>query len=176
MAEPLFGSVSPMWTAMPPPVFGWFPGPTPAANPPLGVAPPDVAVPPGPTQFPTFPAFAASGMVMVPTASALLNAVAVRRGQPLGPTNDSEIEDFIYDVLDLWPGVTEVDVRCEGGRTTLTGTVSHKRLKRDVGEIAWAIPGVSDVQNNIAIAARRRSRTSSRESESPPVAAGRKSA
>ena len=28
---------------------------------------------------------------------------------------------------------------------TLTGTVQHKHTKRDVGEIAWAIPGVQDV-------------------------------
>jgi hypothetical protein len=50
----------------------------------------------------------------------------------------------------------------------LTGSVPHKRLKRDIGEIAWAIPGVNDVQNNLTIAARRRSRTANRESEAHP--------
>jgi osmotically-inducible protein OsmY len=99
----------------------------------------------------------------------------MRRGQPLGPTNDQEIEDFICDALDLLPGAAEVEVRCEGGRATLTGTVSHKRLKRDVGEIAWAIPTLHDVQNNVTIVARRRSRTPSREIETPS-AAGRKQA
>jgi hypothetical protein len=107
------------------------------------------------------------------TAPALLTAVAMRRGQPLGPTNDQETEDFIYDALDLLPGATEVEVRCEGGRATLTGTVSQKRLKRDIGEIAWAIPTLNDVQNNITITARRRSRSASREGE-PQAAAARK--
>src|SRR5262249_44142280 len=66
------------------------------------------------------------------TAPALLAAVAVRRGQPMGPTNDQEIEDFIYDALELLPGTNEIEVRCDGGRITLTGSVQHKRLKRDV--------------------------------------------
>jgi hypothetical protein len=105
--------------------------------------------------------------------SALLAAVAVRRGQPLGPTNDQEIEDFIYDALELLPGSGEVDVRCEGGRVTFTGTVHYKRLKRDAGEIAWAIPGVNDVHNTIAITARRRARTAQGE---PHSAGARKSA
>src|SRR5262245_190465 len=74
------------------------------------------------------------------TAPALLNVVAMRRGQPQGPTNDQEVEEFIYDALDLLSGTADVDVRCEGGRATLTGNVHHKRIKRDVGEIAWAIP------------------------------------
>ena len=106
------------------------------------------------------------------TASALLAAVAVRRGQPLGPTSDQEVEDFISDALDLLPGSGDIDVRCEGGRATLTGQVSHKRLKRDAGEIAWAIPSVNDVQNNVTIVQRRRSRPA-REGEQPPPA-GRK--
>ena len=110
------------------------------------------------------------------TPAAVLSAVAIRRGQPLGPTNDQEVEDFIYDVLDMMPGASEVEVRCDGGRVTLTGAVQQKRVKRDVGEIAWAIPPVNDVQNNVTIAARRRSRAQSRESEPPTVVAGRKQA
>jgi hypothetical protein len=74
------------------------------------------------------------------------------------PTNDHEVEDFIYDAIELLPGTSEVEVRCEGGRATLTGSVQHKRLKRDVGEIAWAIPALNDVQNNVTITSRRRSR------------------
>jgi hypothetical protein len=104
------------------------------------------------------------------SAPALLAAIAVRRGQPLGPTNDQEIEDFIGDALDLLPGSNDIDVRCDSGRITLTGQVSHKRFKRDAGEVAWAIPGVNDVQNNVTIVARRRSRTAGRETETPVVA------
>ena len=107
------------------------------------------------------------------TAPALLAAVAMRRGQPLGPANDQEIEDFISDALDLLPGANDVEVRCEGGRATLTGSVPHKRLKRDASEIAWTIPSVADVQNNVTIATRRRSRGPGREGEAP-VVSGRK--
>jgi hypothetical protein len=75
--------------------------------------------------------------------------------------------------LELLPGAADVDVRCEGGRVTLTGSVQHKRVKRDVGEIAWAIPGLHDVQNNVTIASRRRTR-SAREGEGTASVAGRK--
>ena len=108
------------------------------------------------------------------TAPALLATVAMRRGQPFGPTNDQEIEDFIYDALDLIPGASDVEVRCDGGRATFTGAVPHKRVKRDAGEIAWAIPALNDVQNNITIATRRRSRTPSRDNEAPAAGAARK--
>jgi hypothetical protein len=101
------------------------------------------------------------------TAPALLAAVAMRRGQPLGPTNDQEIEDFFYDALEVFPGAGEVEVRSEGGRVTLTGRVQHKKLKRDIGEIAWATAGVNDVQNNLTITARRRARGAGREQEQP---------
>ena len=84
----------------------------------------------------------------------------------MGPTNDQELEDFIYDALELLPGTNEVEVRCESGRITITGIVQHKRLKRDVGEIAWTIPGTNDVQNNITIATRRRARARDAETSS----------
>jgi hypothetical protein len=105
------------------------------------------------------------------TAPALVTAIAWRRGQPTGPTNDQEIEDFIYDALDLLPGSSDVEVRCDEGRISLTGAVSQKGLKRDIGEIAWAIPRISDVQNNITIAPRRRSRAKSRDTEASAVGA-----
>jgi hypothetical protein len=119
------------------------------------------------------PAFMAESALGV-TAPALLTAVAMRRGQPLGPTNDQEVEDFIYDAFDLLPGTNDVEVRVEGGRAVLSGSVPHKRLKRDLGELAWAIPALNDVQNNVTITARRRSRPN-REAESPTVP-GRKPA
>jgi hypothetical protein len=100
------------------------------------------------------------------TVHGLLALVAMRRGQPMGPTNDNEIEEFIYDALEYLPASNEVEVRVDGGRATLTGSVPHKRLKRDVGEIAWAIPAINDVQNNLTITARRR-RTQAREADTP---------
>lgn len=122
-----------------------------------------------PTPFHAF-TFGSAPLV---TAPALLGAVALKRGQTSGPTNDQEIEDFLYDALEYLAGTSDVEVRCEGGRVTLTGSVQHKRLKRDIGEIAWAIPAVGDVQNNVGIATRRRPRSSSRESE-PSGTPGRK--
>jgi hypothetical protein len=130
----------------------------------------------GPTPFGTpaaFPAYINQELVTAYGTPALLAAVAIRRGQPMGPTSDQECEDFLYDALELLPGTSEVEVRCENGRVTLTGGVHHKRLKRDVGEIAWAIPSVSDVQNNVTISTKRRSRGSARDSE-PHGAGGRK--
>ena len=176
MNEPLFGSVSSPWPAAPFPP-GWLPPSMSVAGRLAGAAPPGFAslgttsspvpgiasgsVTPAIGAMPvgaTIPSFAGSEVAVGVPVWALLATVAVRRGQPLGPTNDQEIEDFIYDALELLPGSGEVDVRCESGRVTFTGTVSYKRLKRDVGEIAWAIPGVNDVHNTIAMTARRRSR------------------
>jgi len=117
--------------------------------------------------------FAGTEPVVGLTAPSLLAAVAMRRGQPQGPASDQEVEDFVYDALELLPGAADVEVRCEGGRITLTGSVQHKRLKRDVGEIAWAIPALHDVQNNLTIASRRRTRTAG---ESAASATSRKQA
>ena len=177
MTEPFFAPVPQLWPAIPAPGFGYFPTvpgsrmlmtPTPAT----GDVPPSLGT--------SWPASISGGMSVTAdftpavTPQALLAAVAVRRGQPMGPTNDPEIEDFICDVLDLLPGSTDVEVRCDSGRATLTGSVSHKRLKRDVGEVAWAIPNVNDVQNNITIATRRRSRATGRDVEAVASVAGRK--
>jgi hypothetical protein len=114
------------------------------------------------------PAFVGAESAIGVTAPGLLTAVAMRRGQPLGPTNDQDVEDFIYDAFDLLPGTNDVDVRVEGGRAVLSGSVPHKRLKRAIGELAWAIPALNDVQNNVTITARRRSRAG-REAETQPA-------
>jgi hypothetical protein len=118
--------------------------------------------------------FGAPDFVSTYGIPALLAVIAARRGQPMGPTNDQECEDLIYDALEWLPAANEVEVRCEGGRVTLTGSVPHKRLKHDVGELAWVIPAVNDVQNNVTIATKRRSRGASRETESQHAAGARK--
>jgi hypothetical protein len=182
MTDSLFGSVSPpLWPTFPAALYGPPQSPL-ASSHPFGAGP-------GSSGGATFPAglsavvprplvgggpFAAADTAVGVTAPALLTAVALRRGQPLGPTNDQEVEDVIYDAFELIPGTNDVEVRVEGGRAVLSGSVSHKRLKRDLGEVAWAIPVLNDVQNNVTIATRRRSRTN-REAEPPPTA-GRKSA
>jgi hypothetical protein len=199
MIEPLFGNVSSMWPGVPSPGLGWS---VPVGNrpilagavgvglpqvpaAPLGTAPGSPGLPRAqtvPLTAPLSDGYGIAGGLPAPlppeiavgySVPALLATVAMRRGQPLGPTNDQEIEDFIYDALDLLAGTSEVEVRCEGGRATFSGTVPHKRLKRDVGEIAWGIPGLNDVQNNVSITARRRQRPSVRETE-VQAAPGRK--
>jgi hypothetical protein len=129
---------------------------------------------PGPLASPVVGPVGADAMVGV-TAPSLLATVAMRRGQPQGPVNDQEAEDFLYDALELLPGAADVEIRCEGGRATLTGSVQHKRVKRDVGEIAWAIPSLNDVQNNVTITSRRRTRSASgRDADTPANASARK--
>ena len=178
MIEPLFGSGSPMLApgAYPSSAYSYGGGAIPAM--PQSLYGPGVigAFPfaPGPLASPIVGPVGADAMVGV-TAPSLLAAVAVRRGQPQGPVNDQEAEDFLYDALELLPGAADVEIRCEGGRVTLTGSVQHKRVKRDVGEIAWAIPGLNDVQNNVTIASRRRTRTAGgRDVETPPGSTARK--
>ena len=184
MLETLFGSPSPIWTV--PTAFPFQTQMTVGSGGPLGTpvfAPPTVAPPATGMsiggRFPVGlnPLTGIVGPIAVDAglpAPSLLAIVAVRRGQPQGPTNDQEVEDFIYDALDLIPGASDVEVRCEGGRLTLTGSVQQKRLKRDVGEIAWAIPVLHDVQNNVTITSRRRARAANRESDAPATVSARK--
>ena len=177
MIEPMFGTAPSPWSGISPSGFGWSvpPGNRPlangvgfAVNPLAAIGAPAVIPPRGPFtavapelfSVAPFPA-ALSPDAIGYSVPALLSAVAIRRGQPLGPTNDPEIEDFVYDVLEILPGTNEVEVRCEGGRITLTGSVQHKRVKRD-------IPIVNDVQNNVTIASKRRARPTQREGEQPP--------
>jgi BON domain-containing protein len=150
MMEPLFASNPGVWTGQ-----LW---PSPQAS--MLGAPPGLAPPPSPAN----------------SAPMLVAAVALNRGQPHGPTTDQEVEEVIYDALELFSGANDVEVRCESGRLTLSGTVWRKHLKRDIGEIGWAIPAINDVQNNIAITPRRRARAFSREAETQPAAASRKQA
>jgi hypothetical protein len=184
MAEMLYGSAPQLWPALPVPGFRapFAGGAAPSAQMILNSPAPEPAqmaagwTAPSPVGI-GLPSFTASEFATAITPQALLTAVATRRGQPMGPTNDQEIEDFMSDALDLLAGTTDVEVRCESGRTLLTGAVPNKRVKRDVGEIAWAIPSVNDVQNHITIAARRRSRAAGRETDAAAGSgAGRKQA
>src|SRR5262245_10683220 len=106
MNEPLFGAVSPPWQAVAVPPAGWLPSllssaarPAPgAASPllasPLGLPGPGLAagnLTPAAAALPvgaTIPAVALSEVAVGVPVSALLATVAVRRGQPLGPSND----------------------------------------------------------------------------------------
>lgn len=186
MLEPFFGSGGPMWMGTPPQTAALMPplSPNPQPLAPTLTAGPSFSSPMAYTTT-GFPPTAFGHLTSVPpyayqpilTAPALVAAVATRRGQLQGPTNDQELEDFLYDVLEVLPGANDVEVRSDGGRVALTGTVPHKRLKRDIGEIVWALGAVADVQNNIGIATRRRSRPAAiREAETQPTGPARKQA
>jgi hypothetical protein len=147
-ATPPFGSYGPAAAAtFAQPTFGWG-----------GVSTGMPTLAPGPLGTP----------LVIPdgvTAPHLIAAIALRRGQPQGPASDHDVEEFIYDAVELLSGAAEVEVRCEGGRVALTGSVPHKRLKRDIGELAWAIPGINDVNNSVTITTRRRTRAFARDTE-----------
>ena len=180
MIEPLFGSAPPHWPGITSPTFGWFQTlpslGTRTASTMSGIAtPPQLAPVPNPQHGLPFNSLTFAGSPIM-TAPELLMAIAIKRGQPSGPTTDQEIEDFLYDALEFLSGTNEIEVRCEGGRVTLTGSVPLKRLKRDVGEIAWGIPTINDVQNNVTIATRRRGRSSGREAEQHSGTGSRKTA
>jgi len=173
MIPAVFGSATPNWTGMSPGLT--WPG--------LGASSLS-SIESGPASGTVLGGFGlGAGLLSTPfavpgsvTAPALLAAIAMRRGQPQGPTSEQDVEEFIYDALELLSGAGEIEVRCEGGRVSLTGSVPHKRFKRDAGEIAWAIPGISDVNNAVTITARRRSRAFSREAETPASGQSRKQA
>jgi hypothetical protein len=189
MLEMMLGAGTPVWTPMPSTgspyqpaaAFGARPINVPALGSPgvpggigaqSNLASPGVAVAYPLALSPlTVPIVDPTGVV---TAASLLTAVAIRRGQPQGPSSDAEIEEFVYDALELIPGAADVEVRCENGRVTMSGSVQHRRTKRDVGEIAWAIPNSNDVQNNVAIVSRRRARATGRDTDAPASVSTRK--
>src|SRR5262245_47849034 len=110
MLEALFGTTSPMWTAIPAAGFG-LQQPMPVAGRPIGspfgssplsgmasglpngpqTLPPSAAFTLGSTGAAGINPFATPDVVPSITASTLLAAVAMRRGQPQGPTNDGEV-------------------------------------------------------------------------------------
>jgi hypothetical protein len=172
MAELLFGTGPQIWPSVPVPGLAHLPS-FPANRAAMIFQGATSDAPPTTTN----PGIAPFDFTAGITPQALLATVALRRGQPTGPANDQDVEDFIYDALDLLPGANDIEVRCDSGRVMLTGSVPHKRVKRDAGEIAWAIPSVNDAQNNITIVTRRRSRSQVRDAETgSPSSSGRKPA
>lgn len=193
MTQGLFGSAAPSWSGMSPgpvwPAFGTsFTGAESAAGP---VSSYGLSGAFG--QFgPSVPSYANAGLQLQPTlsgnivtplvvpggmpASTVIATMAMRRGQPQGPVSDQDVEELMYDAVELMPSAGEVEIRCEGGRVSLTGSVPNKRVKRDIGELAWAIPAINDVHNALTIHTRRRSRGFSREPETQPSGPSRKQA
>jgi hypothetical protein len=75
-----------------------------------------------------------------------------------GLPTDEEITEMVYDNLDVDPLVpydADIDVDVSTGGVTLAGTVPNKSAKHAAGDDAWSVPGVTDVQNNLALGRRR---------------------
>jgi len=78
-----------------------------------------------------------------------------------GLPTDEEIEEMIYDTLDvdpLVPSDADINVDVSSGVVVLTGTVPNKAAKHAAGDDAWWAPGVVDVNNNLSVSGRRRIR------------------
>lgn len=76
-----------------------------------------------------------------------------------GCPTDEQVLSMIYDALDADPAIpydSDIDVDVTGGVVTLTGTVPNKRIKHFVGDDAWWVPGVWDINNNLEIVPRVR--------------------
>lgn len=84
--------------------------------------------------------------------------------------SDEQIKDMVLESIDADPAVpfdSDINVDVTGGIVTLTGTVPSKRVKHAVGDDAWWIPGVWDVNNNLQITGRREKREGAAEAKPP---------
>jgi hypothetical protein len=82
-----------------------------------------------------------------------------------GLPTDAEIEEIINDALDQHPAIpldADLEIKCDAGQVVLSGTVPDKRIKRAAGEVAWWIPGVTDVNNSIVVTGRRQTQATRR--------------
>jgi hypothetical protein len=67
--------------------------------------------------------------------------------------SDERIREDVYERLMAqdWVDADDVEVRCQGGEITLTGTVPSRRDKRLCEELAEAVLGVKDVHNQLRV-------------------------
>jgi osmotically-inducible protein OsmY len=65
--------------------------------------------------------------------------------------SDERIRDEVYERLahQDWIDAEDVEVRCEDGVVTLTGTVERRRDRRVAEDLAHEVRGVHDVMNEL---------------------------
>jgi len=170
MVEMTFGSGSPMWTTMPSVGLpyqsmglGGFPVSTPAFASPF--------LPGGGGSISAQGASAPGGLS---TAAYGYNGSAPGAQPNLTGTGFAATHPFASNPwASQFAGEAGV-VTASSLLALVAGSVQHKRTKHDIGEIAWAIPVLHDVQNNVSITSRRRGRAASRETETPANVSARK--
>ncbi|TAK31734.1 MAG: BON domain-containing protein [Chloroflexota bacterium] len=89
-----------------------------------------------------------------------------------GMASDDQIRGLVYDAIDADPTIppgVEINVDVKDGIVTLSGTVPSKRIKHSVGDTAWYLPAVTDVNNNIQVTPRRRGEGTPRGRTSEPT-------
>ena len=105
MMESLFGSATPLWAGLATSGFGWPAAASPFANRPMAPSG-TLSAPVGATLgMPVGPV--GYDLPVLPTAGSIIATVAARRGQPMAPSSDAELEDFLYDCVEFLPGTGE---------------------------------------------------------------------
>ncbi len=75
----------------------------------------------------------------------------------VGPANykrpDSRIQDDVNNLLwiDGQVDATDIETDVKNGVVTLKGTVPNRRMKRLAEDLAFSVPGVDDVQNQLQV-------------------------
>ncbi|MBI4496346.1 MAG: BON domain-containing protein [Chloroflexi bacterium] len=87
--------------------------------------------------------------------------------------DDEQIRNLVYDAIDADPLVpfdSDITADVTGGVVTLRGTVPNKRVKHAIGDDAWWIPGVIDVNNQLEVRRRERRATPTGQERQPATA------
>jgi osmotically-inducible protein OsmY len=75
--------------------------------------------------------------------------------------DDDAIRDLVYATIDADPTIlpdVDVDIDVNAGVVSIKGRVPGKRTKHAIGDAAWWIPSVVDVNNQLEVSARRERR------------------
>ncbi|MGH2448509.1 MAG: BON domain-containing protein [Chloroflexota bacterium] len=80
-------------------------------------------------------------------------------GNEKGPqeAGDEQLTHYLYDQIDANPAIPDsanVQLHVNNGVVTLTGQVPTKRAKHAAGEVAWQVPAVADVYNQLEVTGR----------------------
>jgi hypothetical protein len=77
------------------------------------------------------------------------------------PLDDDAIRDLVYECIDTDPTIlpdVDIEVEVNNGVVTMKGRVPGKRTKHAIGDAAWWIPSVVDVNNQLQVSPRRERR------------------